>query len=325
MPSTGDRRGTGERGPFASNDPRPLEDSDVPATDQRRLVLIAFVAALAVMARPSATLAGCNLIPQSQPIFRGALGTLDRPFAGPGDFVELHVRPTICDRSSPGIGADPSNLVVTLLFTPSTGPRRAVVLTTQSCTDAALVQKLNACASTPGMGAGGVACVQVNQSGPFDADIVTRNDSIPRFRFRFPDTDAILGPDGDDRTLAGPATIAVSDAESSRSPWCSVTRSRSRGQSTPDGEGIHPGSDKQGLAKSSAVAQRRRAGFAISSDATCAFAMVEPDWVVASTESQGVDSSRTTKGGGRWCKAREALGGAAGLAVMPGYEREGAA
>ena len=176
-----------------------------------RIVLIAFVAALASLARPSGALAGCNLIPQAQPIFRGTLGTLDRPFAGPGDFVELHVRPTICDATSPGIGTDPNSLVVTLLFTPSGGPKRAVVLTTQSCTDAALVQKLGACASTPGMTGGGVSCVHMNQSGPVDVDIINRNDAIPRLRFRFPDTDAIIGPNGDDRTLAGPATIAVSD------------------------------------------------------------------------------------------------------------------
>jgi len=176
-----------------------------------RIALTAFVAGVAALVRPTAAPAGCNLLPQAQPIFRGAIGTLDRPFAGPGDFVELHVRPTICDHTSPGLGADPSNLNVTLLFTPSAGPKRAVVLTTQSCSDAALMQKLNTCAATPGMGVGGVTCVQMNQSGAVDAAIVTRNDSIPRLRFRFPDTDTILGPGGDHHTLARPATIAVSD------------------------------------------------------------------------------------------------------------------
>ena len=176
-----------------------------------RVILIALVATLAALARPSTAPAGCNLIPQAQPIFRGTLGTLDRPFAGPGDFVELHVRPTICDGTSFGIGTDPSNLVVTLLFTPPAGPKRAVVLTTQSCANAALIPKLNACASTPGMDSGGVTCVQINQSGPVDAAILTRADGIPRLRFRFPDTDAIVGPGGDNRTLAGPATIAVSN------------------------------------------------------------------------------------------------------------------
>ena len=182
----------------------------MPAADRThrfRIVFSAFVGGLLALARPSVAPAGCNLLPQAQPIFRGALGTLDRPFAGPGDFVELHIRPTICDHTSPGLGTDPSNLAVTLLFTPTGGPKRAVVLTTQSCSDAALVAKLNACSTTPGMSVGGVSCVHMN---PLDADIVTRNDSIPRFRFRFPDTDAIVGPTGDDRTLSGPATIAVS-------------------------------------------------------------------------------------------------------------------
>ena len=176
-----------------------------------RVVLITLVAALAALARPSAAPAGCNLIPQAQPIFRGALGTLDRPFAGPGDFVELHVRPTICDGTSSGIGTDPSNLVVTLLFTPLDGPKRAVVLTTQPC--ASLETRIKSCAATPGMDGDvtGVTCIQINQSGPVDAAILTRADDIPRLRFRFPDTDAIVGPGGDNRTLAGPATIAVSD------------------------------------------------------------------------------------------------------------------
>ena len=54
-----------------------------------------FLFVLALVALPSAARAGCDLIPQAQPIFRGSLGSLDRPFASPGDFVELHVRPTI--------------------------------------------------------------------------------------------------------------------------------------------------------------------------------------------------------------------------------------
>ena len=168
------------------------------------------VVALVTFGRPAVVDAGCNLIPQAQPIFRGSLGTLDRPFARPGDFVELHVRPTICDASSPGIGSDASALVVTLLFTPAGGPKRAVVLTNQPCDDPSVTPKLAACASTPGMSAGGVTCMQLNQGGAVDSAILTRSDGIPRLRFRFPDTDAVLAPDADAHTLAGPATIAVS-------------------------------------------------------------------------------------------------------------------
>ena len=35
----------------------------------------------------------------------------------------------------------------------------------------------------------------MNQAGPVDMDIVER-DGIPRLRFRFPDTDALLGAAG---------------------------------------------------------------------------------------------------------------------------------
>ncbi len=175
----------------------------------RRGKRLAFALALALLlAGRDDARAGCNLIAQAQPIFRGAVGTLDRPFAGPGDFVELHVRPTVCDGSSPGLGTDPTALVVTLLFTPTNGPKRAIVLTTQSCADVTLTPKLAACGATPGMSAGGVSCIQVNQ-GTSDTALITRADGIPRLRFRFPNTDAILAPGGDIRTLTGAATIAV--------------------------------------------------------------------------------------------------------------------
>ena len=177
-----------------------------------------------VVVRPIGAWAGCDLIPQAQPIFRGTLGTLDRPFAGPGDFVELHVRPTVCDQASPGLPASVDDLVVTLLFEPTGGPRRAIVLTTQSCADVDLGQQLAACQATPGMTAGGVSCVQMNATGPVDMDIVER-DSIPRLRFRFPDTDALVGGPDDDRTLAGPVTIAVSPRTASALPCGLITSS----------------------------------------------------------------------------------------------------
>jgi Tol biopolymer transport system component len=181
--------------------------------------LRALVLALGLVAlRPVVAKAGCDLIPQAQPIFRGTLGTLDRPFAGPGDFVELHVRPTICDQASPGLPASVDDLVVTLLFEPNGGgPQRAIVLTTQSCADTDLQQQLATCEQTPNMTAGGVSCVQMNAAGPVDMDIVER-DSIPRLRFRFPDTDALVGGVDDDRTLAGPVTIAVSPRTASALP-----------------------------------------------------------------------------------------------------------
>ncbi|MCC6848671.1 MAG: PD40 domain-containing protein [Deltaproteobacteria bacterium] len=171
----------------------------------RTLAVYALVAA-ALALRPGDARAGCDLIPQAQPVFRGALGTLDRPYAGPGDFVELHVRPAVCDQASAGLPQSVADLVVTLVFEPLAGPKRVVVLTTDACDAPGVVAQLATCDAAPGVA--DVACVRMNAAGPTDMAIVER-DGIPRLRFRFPDTDLFLDGSADDRTLAGPATIAV--------------------------------------------------------------------------------------------------------------------
>src|SRR6185436_16434308 len=108
------------------------------------------IAALALLGvRVHTADAGCDLIPQSQPIFRGSLGSLDRPFAAPGDFVELHVRQTLCDQASPGLPVSVDDVIVTLVFEPITGPKRVVVLTTQPCGNPTLLQSLATCDATP--------------------------------------------------------------------------------------------------------------------------------------------------------------------------------
>ncbi len=154
--------------------------------------------------------AACNLIPQAQPAFRGALGTIDRPFAAPGDYVDVRVRQTLCDVASPGIAGSASQHEVTLLFAPPGEARRAVVLTTDAC--ASLTSRLDACEGASGMAKNGVSCVQVNQPGdPFGmASIFIGGEN--HLRFRFPDTDALLAPAGDRRGFTGPVTIAVSNA-----------------------------------------------------------------------------------------------------------------
>ena len=85
------------------------------------------VSLLCLMAHRAA--ASCNLLPGVTNTFRGARGTLDRPFAGPGDLVELRLIP-VCDTASPGFDPDPAAQVVTLVFTPPNGARNLVVLAT---------------------------------------------------------------------------------------------------------------------------------------------------------------------------------------------------
>src|SRR5688572_20011794 len=82
------------------------------------LAVIALAAASTLVSARWAN-AACNLIPGQRGQFPGALGVLDRPFAGPGEPVEIAVRG--CD-ASPGLSANAADHTVTVLFTPPAGP-----------------------------------------------------------------------------------------------------------------------------------------------------------------------------------------------------------
>lgn len=151
-------------------------------------------------------LASCDVIPGSLRIFRGSGGSLDRPFAQPGDVITIRLSP-VCHADSPGFPAHAEELVVSVVFRPPGGPRSVVVLAADC---AALEEHRQACAARPDVAT--VVCRPMHPAhGPAAATVVAVGDER-RLRLRFPDTDDLLdGPD-DDRTLAGPAVIAVSVA-----------------------------------------------------------------------------------------------------------------
>ncbi len=173
-------------------------------TPRSRHLLVGLSILVGWFATPEAR-AACNLIPSASKTFRGALGATNRPFAAPGDFVEVAVDTIRCDTVSAGFAAAGADHVVTLVFKPTGGQARVVVLRSGSCTSATAKSQQRACEATPGVGVGNVLCVRASID---DLAVVDRN-GIRRLSFRFPDTDAFLAPDGDDRTLSGPATIAV--------------------------------------------------------------------------------------------------------------------
>jgi cysteine-rich repeat protein len=152
---------------------------------------------------PAPSFAACNLIPQTKRIFDSTLGATDRPFATPGEAVEVRLRP--CDVGSAGIAAAATDNVVTLVFDPTspTAPRRAIVLTA-AANCATIDPQLAACAAQ--LGAGGTAsCISAPSSG---LEVVNRG-AVRSLRFRMPDTDSFVGGVNDDITLGGPVTIAV--------------------------------------------------------------------------------------------------------------------
>ena len=187
----------------------------------RGATVAALIALQAIAAHPAQ--GGCNLIPGTSKSFNSTTGATNRPFAGPGERLEVRARP--CDRRSIGLGATAADHLVTVIFRPPSGPRHAVVLTSDpDCTS--LTAELAACQAQ--LTGGGLAlCLPQNEAG---LQMVDRN-GVSFLSFRFPDTDAkCLGgpnagkpctdaadcapgscdPDDDDLTLAGPAVVAVS-------------------------------------------------------------------------------------------------------------------
>jgi hypothetical protein len=75
-------------------------------------LLSGFLTGLLVLFADGRAYAGCDLIPGVKNSFRGDLGAVDRPFAGPGDLLELQlVGP--CDGASPGFGPQAEDHTVT--------------------------------------------------------------------------------------------------------------------------------------------------------------------------------------------------------------------
>ncbi len=160
---------------------------------------------------PRPARAACNLIPQTIKTFNSTLGATNRPFAAPGESVEIRLRP--CDEGSAGIAANAAGNVVTVLFTPTNvgAARRAVILT--AAPDCAAINPLLA-ACTAQLGAGGSAsCIasppQPSPGPSSGLQVVDRND-VRFLRFTFPDTDSVIGTPTDNITLAGPVRLAVS-------------------------------------------------------------------------------------------------------------------
>ncbi|HVM97196.1 MAG TPA: hypothetical protein VMT89_12460, partial [Candidatus Acidoferrales bacterium] len=166
----------------------------------RRLILFLIVA-LAFDSSARRAGASCNQLPSVTGNFRGSHGGLDRPFAGPGDVVEVQLS-TACNPDASFTAVTP---VVTVVFTPPRGPQ-SIISIADDC--AAIAPALETCAAQPQVA--NAKCVQ-SPIQVLDAQ---------HLRFSFPDTDALVDAAGDDRTLSGPATIAVSAA--GRPPPCAL-------------------------------------------------------------------------------------------------------
>src|SRR5690349_11086023 len=86
------------------------------------------VAAMLVLVGARIAGAACDLILHAQQAFRAALGTVNRPFASRGDVLEIDIRPTLCDGTSPSLQPLASDHVVALVFQPPLDKVRHMVI-----------------------------------------------------------------------------------------------------------------------------------------------------------------------------------------------------
>ncbi len=162
--------------------------------------------------------AACNLIPQTEKSFEAARGATTRPFAAPGEPLEVRLRP--CDGATPLLGPSATDNLVTVLFEPTgSGAKHAVVLTAAAdCT--AVAPLLSACTAQLGAGAS-TQCIAGSSAA---MQIVSRN-GTDYLRFHFPDSTALFGT-----PLSGPATVAVTDSSPAALP-CQLATSTCAQQS----------------------------------------------------------------------------------------------
>lgn len=151
--------------------------------------------------------ASCNLIPSTLRTFRGAQGAANKPFAAPGDFVEVNpiagsCTATVNPLDPPATSAD---FDVTVVFTPPEGGPARVVFLTENCGAAAAKQAQ--CGAV--VGANNVACVGASNA----AKAIVPRLGVNHLSFRFPDSDSLIDGANDDRTLTGPVTIAITDTD----------------------------------------------------------------------------------------------------------------
>ncbi len=167
-----------------------------------------FSALLWVLGEAAPAKASCNIIPGAARSLRGAVGSIDRPFATPGTWIELSALPSCTGQAS--LPASAADAVVTIVFEPPGGDRTVVVLSPDcdaTHVPGPLASDIRRCEREAGVTQ--VHCIHAEaDASPLDL-VLRPRDGEPRLLFRFPDTDALFGETVDDRTLTGPAAIAV--------------------------------------------------------------------------------------------------------------------
>lgn len=174
------------------------------------IVLRSVLVALGAASVPGEARAACNLIPSDPDRFQSVIGATNRPFAGPGDVVEVALATDGCDASSLGTsGASAADLVATYVFKPAAGEAAHVAVVASDCE--ARHEALDACRTEPSVAS--VTCLAAAGERGIPRIELFEREATAIVGLRFPDTDALVGASDDGRGFAGPVAIAVTRAE----------------------------------------------------------------------------------------------------------------
>ncbi|MFT5039415.1 MAG: hypothetical protein ACI8TX_000363, partial [Hyphomicrobiaceae bacterium] len=140
----------------------------------------------------------------------GYLGLADRPFATPGEVLEIAFDQDGCEARSAGLESrSGSDYTATLAFKPHGAERAELVVLTPDCSQSRAA--LAVCEANDAISR--VSCIDSTPAKGPDALTPLFDDDGTRakkLRFRFPDTDSLVDGPVDGRTLTGPVAIAVS-------------------------------------------------------------------------------------------------------------------
>jgi len=150
--------------------------------------------------------AQCDVIPGVPSEFRADRGTVIGPYASPGDWVEVALDVGCTaeafsqDPVANGFLPAAEDHLVTVVFKPPQGPS-SVAIVSEDASACQLAESICQAELPPG----GVArCIAGSQ-----VDVAGSPGSVARLRFRFPDTDALVGDPQDLKGLTGPVRFAV--------------------------------------------------------------------------------------------------------------------
>lgn len=142
-----------------------------------------------------ASWASCDLFPGVERTYSSSLGTANRPWAAPGESIEVAHR--VCDTEGAPPASQGSDNIVTVAFLDPGMTGASLIVLSDDC-DEGLKARVAQCAA--GKAVDEAVCLEVPSES-----LESRENG--RFRFPFPDSTRVHGDEG----WAGPARIAVSD------------------------------------------------------------------------------------------------------------------